>query len=64
MFQPDDLVCDVLAKYPQTWDVFIRHGICEDCRQSPPPVPVSHFANKHCNGRIEMFLQELTNAVQ
>ena len=64
MFQPDDLVCDVLTNYPQTWDVFIRHGICKDCQQSPPPVPVMHFVNKHCGGQIELFLQELKNSVQ
>jgi hypothetical protein len=63
MFKSEDLVCDVLAKHPQTWDVFERHGICEDCKQSPPPVPIMHFVEKHCDGKLDEFLQELNTAV-
>ena len=62
MFTADDLVCDVLANHPKTWLVFERHGICADCRQSPPPVPIHHFVDKHCEGRIDEFLQELREA--
>jgi len=63
LFRPDDLVCDVLAKYPQVFSVFERHGMCEECKQSPPPVPLALFASKHCNGEIEKFLEELAGAV-
>lgn len=59
MYQSDDLVCEVLTRHPAAWNVFVRHGMCEDCKQSPPPVPISHFATKHCDGRIEDFLNEL-----
>lgn len=63
MFHPDDLVCDVLRRYPAAWAVFERHGMCADCKQSPPPVPLRHFADKHCQGRISEFLEELREAV-
>lgn len=61
-FKPDMLVCDVLSQFPTTWDVFLRHGMCEDCKDSPPPVPIQHFVNKHCGGKTEMFLAELQEA--
>lgn len=64
MIQADDLVCDVFAKHPNVFDVFERYGMCEDCKQSPPPVSVSHFANRHCNGQIEEFLIELNTHIQ
>ena len=59
MFKPDDLVRDVLSNHPETWEVFERHGICCDCRKSPPPVPLQHFVDKHCEGRMDEFIQEL-----
>jgi len=62
MFKSQDLVCDVLSNHPAAWAVFERHGICADCRQSPPPVPISHFVEKHCEGRIDEFLEELNAA--
>lgn len=61
-YQATDLVCDVLNQHASAWDVFERHGICEDCKQSPPPVPIQHFVDKHCEGRIEEFLNELNQA--
>lgn len=63
MVTPGDLVCDVLSQYPATWPVFERHGMCEDCKASPPPVPVQHFVNKHCNGKIAEFLGEIHAAI-
>ncbi|MGC9329044.1 MAG: hypothetical protein ACP5I1_15520 [Candidatus Hinthialibacter sp.] len=63
MIRPEDLVCDVLDKYPAAWPIFERHGMCEDCKQSPPPVPVHHFVTKHCNGNIDAFLQEIHETV-
>lgn len=64
MIQADDLVCDVFSKYPKAFDVFERHGMCDDCKSSPPPVPVTHFVSRHCDGRIEEFLQELNSYIQ
>ncbi len=64
MFKPEMLVCDVLREYPQTWDVFLRHGMCEDCKTSPPPVPIQHFVDKHCDGQLESFLAELGGAAR
>lgn len=63
MVQATDLVCDVFANHPSAFDVFERHGMCEDCKQSPPPVPVSHFVEKHCNGQIDAFLSELNDHI-
>ncbi|MBI1388827.1 MAG: hypothetical protein GC154_10315 [bacterium] len=63
MFLPTDLVCDVLQRHPEAFSVFERHGMCEDCRQSPPPVPIAHFAEKHCDGRVEAFISELSECV-
>lgn len=63
MFHADMLVCDVLKEYPVVWSVFERHGMCDDCKASPPPVPIQHFVDKHCNGDLEMFLGELQVAV-
>lgn len=59
MIRADDRVSDVLGRYPKAFEVFERHGMCEDCRESPPPVPVSHFIHRHCGGRAEEFLGEL-----
>lgn len=59
MIAATDLVCDVLTKHPAAWSVFESHGMCEDCKKSPPPVPVMHFVNKHCDGKIDEFLQEI-----
>ncbi len=59
-----DLVCDVLQKYPAAWAVFERHGMCEDCKTAPPPVPIQHFVDQHCNGNIFEFLQEIQHAIQ
>ncbi len=64
MIQAHDLVCDIFQKHPEAFDVFERHGMCADCKQSPPPVTVSHFANKHCNGNVEGFLHELNQHLQ
>ena len=63
MFTPNDLVSDVLSTYPEAWAIFEKHGICEDCKKSPPPVPIHHFVDKHCEGKIEEFLIELNKVL-
>ncbi len=59
----DTLVCDLLTRYPAVFDVFERHGMCTDCRAAPPPVPLGHFVNKHCNGDLPGFVQELRRRI-
>lgn len=53
---PETLVCDLLSRHPEVFDVFERHGMCEDCREFPPPVPIQYFAEKHCQGDVQGFL--------
>jgi len=52
-------VRDLLAAHPETFDVLLVRGMCADCRFNPPPVPLGHFAEKHCGGDIEGLLGEL-----
>ena len=56
-------VRDVLTTYPQTIDVFLRHGMCEDCQADPPPVPLHHFATKHCGGNLQGLIEELKQVI-
>lgn len=57
-------VRDVLTTYPKTLDVFLSHGMCEDCRTSPPPVPLAVFAIKHCGGDLERLVSELNGIIE
>lgn len=52
-------VRDLLTRHPETFDVFLRHGMCEDCKADPPPVPLHHFARKHCGGDVQGLISEL-----
>lgn len=63
LLQATDLVCDVLANHTAAWEVFENHGICADCKHNPPPVPIQHFVDMHCDGRIDEFLHELNSAI-
>jgi hypothetical protein len=56
---PETPVCDLLAEHPQVFEVFERHGMCADCRVAPPPVPLQHFVDKHCQGDLAGFLREI-----
>jgi hypothetical protein len=56
-------VSDLIGAYPEAFEVLMRHGMCADCRQSPPPVPLAHFAQKHCDGNIAGLLDELRAAI-
>lgn len=64
MLNPDDLVSNVLARYPACWAVFLAHGMCEDCRASPPKKPIRHFVRMHCDGDLEGFMAELEAAIR
>jgi hypothetical protein len=52
-------VRDLLTSHPEAFSVLLEHGMCEDCRADPPAVELSHFANKHCGGRIGELIDEL-----
>ena len=56
-------VRDLLTACPQAFEVFLRHGMCEDCKADPPPVPLHHFARKHCGGDVPGLLEELNRAI-
>ncbi len=56
-------VRDLLSAYPQAFDVLVAHGMCADCKADPPPVPLQHFAEKHCEGKILDLLAELRAAI-
>jgi hypothetical protein len=56
-------VRELLTAYPQVFPILLGHGMCEDCQDDPPPVPLGHFAAKHCNGDIRGLLQELRRSV-
>lgn len=56
-------VRELLSSYPDTFQVFLRHGMCEGCKSDPPPVPLHHFARKHCGGNITGLLDEILEAI-
>lgn len=57
-------VRDLIQAHPEVFPVFREHGMCEECQQDPPPVPIAHFAKKHCNGNVVGLLHELHQAMQ
>jgi hypothetical protein len=59
---PDVTVRELLTTCPQAFDVLLAHGMCEDCREDPPPVPLRHFARKHCQGNVDGLLTEIRAA--
>ena len=56
-------VRDLLTQHPVVFDVLVRHGMCEDCKADPPPVPLGHFAHKHCGGDIVGLIAEIESAI-
>jgi hypothetical protein len=55
----DTTVRDLLHAHPHTAEVLLRHGMCASCQQDPPPVPLGHFAAKHCAGDLNGLIGEL-----
>jgi hypothetical protein len=47
LFTADTTVRHILHSYPHAYEVFESHGMCEDCKDDPPPLPLSHFAGRH-----------------
>jgi len=57
-------VRDLLTHFPQTFGVLSAHGMCADCKDDPPPVPIRHFALKHCGGDTAGLLAELDAVIR
>ncbi len=56
-------VLDLLTNHPQVFDVLAARGMCESCKADPPPVPLHHFADKHCDGNLSDLLEALKAAI-
>ena len=56
-------VRDLLTAHPQAFDVLAGHGMCGSCKLDPPPVPLHHFAMKHCDGNLADLLTEIQAVV-
>ena len=56
-------VKDLLEIHPEVFPVLLGHGMCADCQDDPPPVPLAHFAEKHCEGRISELIAEIRSAM-
>ena len=61
---PTTTVSDLIHMHPEAFEVLARHGMCDDCRRSPPPVPLAHFAEKHCGGNVAGLLDELRATIR
>ena len=57
--RPTTTVRELLSHHPQAFSVLVRFGMCPECRADPPPVPLSHFAMKHCDGKLDVLLEAL-----
>lgn len=57
-------VRELLTTHPEVIEVMLGHGMCEDCRENPPEVPLSHFAMKHCGGDLAGLIEELYGAIE
>jgi hypothetical protein len=60
----DTTVRELLSAHPEVFDVLLGHGMCADCQDNPPPVPLAHFADKHCAGDLAGLLEELKQVTQ
>lgn len=52
-------VRDLLTTHPNAFGVLASHGMCQSCRDNPPPVPLAHFARKHCDGDLENLIKQV-----
>ena len=55
----DTTVRELLTTHPEVFDILLGHGMCADCQDDPPPVPLHHFARKHCGGDVLGLIREL-----
>lgn len=56
-------VRELLTEHPGAYDVLVSRGMCEDCKENPPPVPLEHFAEKHCGGDLDNLIEQLRAAI-
>lgn len=52
-------VRELLTAHPDVFDVLVSYGMCRGCKESPPPVPLGHFSQKHCNGDLEKLIEQV-----
>jgi len=57
-------VRDLLTQHPEAFDVLAARGMCEDCQADPPPVPLHHFADKHCDGDLKGLICALSAVIR
>jgi len=57
-------VRELLTKHPPAFDVLVSHGMCQDCKDNPPLVPLAHFAQKHCNGDLDNLVEQIQKKCQ
>lgn len=57
-------VRELLCSYPQTFEILVSHGMCEDCKHDPPPVPLHHFAQKHCRDDLAGLIAQLATVIR
>jgi hypothetical protein len=56
-------VRDLVTTHPEAFSVLLKHGMCEDCKADPPPVPLGRFAAKHCGGDLSGLIEELGRVI-
>lgn len=59
----DTTVRELLTEHPGAFDVLASHGMCQDCRDNPPLVPLQHFALKHCGGNLRSLIEQIETAL-
>jgi len=56
-------VRELLTQHPEALDVLADRGMCASCKADPPPVPLHHFADKHCGGDLPALINALTAVI-
>ena len=56
-------VRELLTEHPDAFDVLVSDGMCQDCKDNPPPVPLEHFAQKHCGGDLKKLIEQIESAI-
>ena len=60
----DTTVRELLTEHPAAFDVLVSHGMCQDCEDDPPPVPLEHFAQKHCDGDLKSLIEQVEAVIR
>jgi hypothetical protein len=56
-------VRELLTEHPIAFEVLVSHGMCQDCKDNPPLVPLEHFARKHCEGELKNLIEQVEAAI-